>query len=148
MPAKLPSGGVPSVSFEIETFEANECCSECSMSLVQPQERFRAGIFDTLFEALACIGFVVPPSAVPGGPCACVSCRPVLTLSPDEVTAAWFTYARSGLPRERSDLARHYSTCEVRATPWWHLQRTAVLAIYRHMPLLKVSFLNYASAHC
>merc|ERR1712129_570895 len=64
MLSKLPSGVVPYVGLEIEAFET----TECSVSLLQPQERLRAGIFDSLFEPLACIGFVVLPISGPSAP--------------------------------------------------------------------------------
>jgi len=56
VPLQLPRHEVPHVGYELEVFET----TECSFSLVQPEERTRGGsLIADLFEPCTCIGFVV-----------------------------------------------------------------------------------------
>jgi len=68
IPARIPSGETSCVGMSLEVFEV----TECSLSLVQPEERIRQGpLYTDLFEQLACVGFVV--LCTDGGSCTVIA---------------------------------------------------------------------------
>mmetsp|Transcript_116159 Transcript_116159/g.375329 ORF Transcript_116159/g.375329 Transcript_116159/m.375329 type:complete len:729 (+) Transcript_116159:223-2409(+) len=89
-PVRLPSADAPNVGLVLEASET----AECSLSLVQPEERVRQGpFFKDLREALACIGFVLLCTDDPGTDAAAAHMRRRNAVSTD----CWIQPARSYL---------------------------------------------------
>lgn len=89
-PVRLPSADVPDIGLALEASET----AECSLSLVQPEERIRQGPFcKDLREPLACIGFVLLCSDDPGTDVATANMRRRNAVSAD----CWIQPGRSYL---------------------------------------------------